>query len=102
MDHTPTAIIYIGGHGAKVEKDGPVQTRSADDPILLKNVKHFSPVGYERHPVQGDVLMKKSILTNTSIIPSLLVHLLCKMTVNLRDVLLYFITYSTGLDKKAG
>lgn len=98
----PTAIIYIGGHGAKNTKDGPVQTRSAGDPRLLENVEHFSPVGNERDPVESDTLTRNSILTNTSIIPSLLVYLLCKSTVDLKDFLSYFIGDSTKLDKQAG
>lgn len=98
----PTAIIYIGGHGAKNTKDGPVQTRSAVDSKLLENVEHFSPVGYERDPVESDTLTRNSILTNTSIIPSLLVYLLCKITVDLKDFLSYFIVDSTKLDKQAG
>ena len=98
----PTAIIYIGGHGAKNTKDGPVQTRSTVDTILLENVEHFSPVGNERAPVESDTLTRNSILTNTSIIPSLLVYLLCKITVDLKDFLSYFIVYSNKLDKQAG
>lgn len=98
----PTALIYIAGHGAKVEKDGPVQTRSAVPPGLLDNVGHYSPVGNERVSVLSDKLMKKSILTNTSIIPSLFMYLLCKITVKLDDFLSYFIKGSTKLDEQAG
>jgi hypothetical protein len=101
MDRPPTAIIYIGGHGAKVEKDGGVVTRSRVPTGILENVAHFSPVGNERVGVESDVMTKKSILTNTSIIPSLFVYLLCKISVNLNDFLSYFIKDSTKLDKQA-
>jgi hypothetical protein len=97
----PTAIIYIGGHGAKVEKDGPVVTRSSVPPVLLDNVGHFSPVGNERVGVESDKLAD-SILTNTSIIPTLFMYLLCNPDVQLRDFLLQFITLSHKLDKEAG
>ena len=101
MDRTPTAIIYIGGHGAKVEKDGPVQTRSSVPQGLLNNVHHYSPVGNERVGVESGELMKKSILTNTSIIPSLFVYLLRRVRVPLREFLLRFIKPSDQLDKEA-
>ena len=96
-------LFYIGGHGAKA-KGEPLHTRSmraGENLIGSTNSEIYTPVGHERKGVESGQIAG-SIFTNTSLIPSLLVYILCFLKVDIHSVFFMFITLSQILDNLAG
>jgi hypothetical protein len=92
-------LFYIGGHGAKAQ-DEPLRTRSTHEGESLigsTNSEIYTPVGHERIGVESGQIAG-SIFTNTSLIPSLFIYILCFLHPDIRSVFLLFIRLSQRLD----
>ena len=96
-------LFYIGGHGAKA-KGEPLHTRSmraGERLIGSTNSEIYTPVGYDRIGVESGTIAD-TIFTNTSLIPSLLVYILCNIKIKANAVFGRFMTDSKKLDNIAG